>query len=87
MEKGEVLSGGISQQHLGPQKRNSNPVTTQTNFDNRIVMLKIECPHDYPYNPPRVKFVTKVNLPCVNQANGLVRKAANADRTRQIRPA
>ena len=26
----------------------------------------------YPSQPPEVHFVTKVNLPCVNQANGKV---------------
>lgn len=63
------------------------PTAIQTTFDNRIIMLKIECPQDYPYSPPRVKFVTKVNLPCVNQANGMVSEGANTDRTGQVRPA
>ena len=32
--------------------------------------LKIVCANNYPKVPPKVKFVTKINLPCVNQSNG-----------------
>jgi ubiquitin-conjugating enzyme E2 variant len=32
--------------------------------------LKIVCDDNYPKVPPKVKFVTKINLPCVNQSNG-----------------
>ena len=32
--------------------------------------LKIVCDNNYPKVPPKVKFVTKINLPCVNQSNG-----------------
>ena len=44
----------------------------QTSFDSRIISLKFECGNDYPEKPPKIKFVTKVNLPCVNQSNGQV---------------
>ena len=32
--------------------------------------LKIVCDENYPKVPPKVKFVTKINIPCVNQSNG-----------------
>mmetsp|Transcript_934 Transcript_934/g.843 ORF Transcript_934/g.843 Transcript_934/m.843 type:complete len:144 (-) Transcript_934:271-702(-) len=36
-----------------------------TNFDGRIISLKITCDKDYPNKPPIVKFITKVNMNCV----------------------
>ena len=43
-----------------------------TNFDNRIYFLTIRCGPSYPDQAPEVYFQSKVNLPCVNQANGKV---------------
>ena len=43
-----------------------------TNFDNRIYFLTITCGPNYPSVHPDVSFTSKVNLPCVNQANGKV---------------
>jgi len=43
-----------------------------SNFDNRIYMLTITCDESYPAAPPKIRFNSKVNLPCVNQANGTV---------------
>ena len=34
--------------------------------DGRFFELQLECDQDYPQKPPKVKFVTKVNLPCVD---------------------
>jgi ubiquitin-conjugating enzyme E2 variant len=34
--------------------------------------LKIVCGPHYPEKAPDVKFTTKVNIPCVNQQNGVV---------------
>jgi len=48
---------------LGPHK---------TPFDNRIYMLKIHCGQNYPAQAPTVTFVTKINLPCVNEKTGNV---------------
>jgi len=41
-----------------------------TNFDNRIFMMTIICGDNYPAEAPKISFTSKVNLPCVNQANG-----------------
>ncbi|KAG7093262.1 Ubiquitin-conjugating enzyme spm2 [Marasmius oreades] len=43
-----------------------------TVHENRIYSLKITCGDNYPDAPPKVKFLSRVNLPCVNQTNGEV---------------
>jgi ubiquitin-conjugating enzyme E2 variant len=43
-----------------------------SNHENRIYTLTILCGEEYPEKPPVVKFVSKVNLPCVNQTTGEV---------------
>ena len=43
-----------------------------TNFDNRIYFLQIECGPNYPSQPPSVRFTSKINIPSVNQNNGTV---------------
>ena len=35
-------------------------------------MMSIECGENYPAQPPKMKFNSKLNLPCVNQSNGTV---------------
>ncbi|EMD00964.1 hypothetical protein BAUCODRAFT_61103 [Baudoinia panamericana UAMH 10762] len=40
--------------------------------ENRIYSLKIHCGSEYPDMPPEVTFISKVNLPCVDQRNGKV---------------
>ncbi|ORX94904.1 UBC-like protein [Basidiobolus meristosporus CBS 931.73] len=40
--------------------------------ENRIYSLKIHCDANYPDSPPAVSFLSQINLPCVNQQNGLV---------------
>lgn len=34
--------------------------------------LKIECNERYPDEPPTLRFLTKVNINCINQNNGVV---------------
>lgn len=41
-------------------------------MDGRIYFLTITCGNDYPQKAPRVCFTSKVNIPSVNQGNGLV---------------
>ncbi|KAG6844453.1 hypothetical protein H0H87_006873 [Tephrocybe sp. NHM501043] len=43
-----------------------------TVHENRIYSLKITCGNDYPNSPPKVQFLSRVNLPFVNQTNGEV---------------
>ncbi|UZJ54841.1 hypothetical protein CBS101457_004161 [Exobasidium rhododendri] len=39
---------------------------------NRIYSLKIHCSDSYPDSPPTIWFLTRINLPCVNQQTGKV---------------
>jgi len=43
-----------------------------TVHENRIYNLKIECGEHYPDAPPTIQFVSRVNLPFVDQTNGKV---------------
>lgn len=42
-----------------------------TAFENRIISLEIYCDDHYPHTPPNIRFLSKVNMPCV-QPNGAV---------------
>ena len=46
-------------------------------FDGRIYSLTMVCGDNYPTEPPSVKFVTKINLPCVGP-DGTVNFSRNA---------
>ncbi|KAK6335576.1 E2 ubiquitin-conjugating protein mms2, variant 2 [Orbilia brochopaga] len=41
--------------------------------ENRIYSLKLKCGENYPDAPPSVQFISRINLPCVDQTNGFVR--------------
>lgn len=43
---------------------------------NRIYSLRIHCGEGYPDAPPEIWFLTRINLPCVNQQNGKVSRPA-----------
>ncbi|KAF8309255.1 UBC-like protein [Clavulina sp. PMI_390] len=45
-----------------------------TVHENRIYSLRITCGERYPDVPPEIAFVSKVNLPFVNQLNGSIDK-------------
>lgn len=40
--------------------------------ENRIYSLNLEAGPEYPEKPPSVKFLSKVNIPCVDQKTGVV---------------
>ena len=44
----------------------------QSVHENRIYSLNIHCGADYPDNPPSIQFISRVNLPCVDQRTGKV---------------
>jgi ubiquitin-conjugating enzyme E2 variant len=46
-----------------------------TVHENRIYSLKIVCGESYPDQPPTVQFLSRVNLPFVDQTNGAVNKS------------
>ncbi|KAJ3170126.1 E2 ubiquitin-conjugating protein mms2 [Geranomyces variabilis] len=50
-----------------------------TVHENRIYSLKITCGNDYPDRAPTVSFLSKVNLPAVNQKTGKVERLACLD--------
>ena len=40
--------------------------------DNRIYEVKVHCGEHYPDEPPRVRFSSRINLPCVDGQTGEV---------------
>lgn len=42
------------------------------NHENRIYTLNMVCGPNYPQQPPQVRFMTKLNMSCVNQRTGAV---------------
>merc|ERR1712125_196799 len=43
-----------------------------TQHDGRFYELKITCPDNSPATPPLVKFVSKINMTCVDAKNGAI---------------
>ncbi len=44
----------------------------QSTHEGRIYTLHIHCDKDYPSKSPTVKFISRVNMTCVNQSTGAV---------------
>ena len=53
---------------------NASIIGQHGNFDGRFLSIRVVCGEDYPNCAPVVKFVNKVNLPCVG-ADGTVNLA------------
>lgn len=49
--------------------------TPQTYHDGRFYELRISCPDSYPAEPPIVKFISKVNMTCVDPRTGVVQNS------------
>lgn len=43
-----------------------------TNFNERIISVSIHCDQNYPKAPPTVKFISKVNLPFVDDKGNII---------------
>ena len=41
--------------------------------DGRFYELQLECTQDYPQKPPKVKFISKINMPFVDQSSGFIK--------------
>ena len=46
--------------------------SVQTQHDGRFYELRIRCPEKYPAVPPEVRFVSKINMTCVDPKTGVV---------------
>jgi ubiquitin-protein ligase len=44
----------------------------KTHHDGRFYELRIRCPEKYPAVPPEVRFVSKINMTCVDPRTGVV---------------
>lgn len=44
-----------------------------SNHENRIYSVALECGQNYPDEPPSVRFISKINLPCVDETTGDVK--------------
>src|ERR1700761_3803261 len=56
---------------------------TQSVHENRIYSVNIHCGDQYPDLPPAIQFVSRVNLPCVDQKTG---KVGTIDKASQKHP-
>ena len=64
-----------------PHSRSSVPygsrlmeVCAQSVHENRIYSVNIHCGDTYPDSPPTIQFVSRINLPCVDQRTGKVKQ-------------
>ncbi|XP_008467536.1 ubiquitin-conjugating enzyme E2 variant 2-like [Diaphorina citri] len=44
----------------------------RTPYENRMYSLKIECVPRYPDEPPQCRFVSRINMTCINNTSGIV---------------
>jgi len=48
------------------------PPRVSTPYENRMYSLKMECGDRYPDDPPVIRFLSRINMTCVNSTTGLV---------------
>lgn len=44
----------------------------RTPYENRMYSVKIECGQKYPDDAPTAKFITRININCINNSTGVV---------------
>lgn len=80
LEKGEKGLGDPNVSY-GLERGDDNTLTNWTGMiqgppggshENRLYSISIYCGPNYPNEAPRVRFLTRINLGCVNQSNGNV---------------
>ena len=80
LEKGEKGLGDPNVSY-GLERGDDNTLTNWTGMiqgppggshENRLYSISIYCGPNYPNEAPRVRFLTRINLSCVNQGNGNV---------------
>ncbi|XP_022082421.1 ubiquitin-conjugating enzyme E2 variant 2-like [Acanthaster planci] len=81
LEEGQ--KGGQPNVSWGLESDNDNTFTywngtivgpAETHFRERIYMLKLKCDSQYPNKPPTIRFVTRINLPHVNDRDGTLER-------------
>ncbi|KAF3540866.1 hypothetical protein F2Q69_00020455 [Brassica cretica] len=68
----EIFSIGISRTPSLAAFNCMELIPVLTAYEGKIFQLKLFCGKDYPQSPPTVRFLTRINMSCVNPDNGVV---------------